>query len=299
MVRPGRIAFAVRGGNLAWNEAERAGAPLVITALPPVGVRRATVKRPTVPVTASIVAHATVLILFGVLVGRSAPPQAPAETAVALMFQPAPEQPAPAPAAPLVPAPDIVPDRTDTSQPTAAADTPAPAATETPPVPAPDIVPDRTETTAPTATVSTREAPARRPAEPPRRAAPVRSIPRPASAVPATPATAEATAVATAAPMLTASVIPPRPLAGMQNNRAPVYPEIARRRGEQGRVMLRVDVSASGAPVAVQVVGTSGYPVLDAAAESAVRGWRFVPATEAGRPVAAAAEVPINFQLEN
>jgi len=85
----------------------------------------------------------------------------------------------------------------------------------------------------------------------------------------------------------------------METNRAPIYPEIARRRGEEGRVMLRVDVSADGMPLDVSVAGTSGHPSLDSAALSAVRQWRFIPATQAGRSVAAVADVPIRFHLDN
>jgi protein TonB len=94
-------------------------------------------------------------------------------------------------------------------------------------------------------------------------------------------------------------IIPPRPVAGMETNRAPAYPEIARRRGEQGNVMLRVNVSADGAPLAVDLAATSGYPSLDAAAQSAVRQWRFVPATQGGISIAAVAEIPVRFRLDN
>jgi protein TonB len=106
-------------------------------------------------------------------------------------------------------------------------------------------------------------------------------------------------AVAFAKPAAAEPIVPPRPLAGMETNRAPSYPEIARRRGEQGRVMLRVNVAADGTPLGVDVSATSGYPSLDSAALSAVRQWRFVPATQAGTPVSAVAEVPIRFRLEN
>ena len=37
------------------------------------------------------------------------------------------------------------------------------------------------------------------------------------------------------------SLIPPRPVAGMESNRPPRYPETARRRGDQGRVIVRVE----------------------------------------------------------
>jgi protein TonB len=103
----------------------------------------------------------------------------------------------------------------------------------------------------------------------------------------------------TASTTETAAVIPPRPVAGMETNRAPDYPEIARRRGEQGRVLLRVSVSADGTPLGVTVLDTSGHPSLDAAALTAVRQWRFIPATQAGHSVTAFADVPVRFQLDN
>jgi protein TonB len=52
-------------------------------------------------------------------------------------------------------------------------------------------------------------------------------------------------------------------------------------------------------PLGVAVMDTSGYPSLDAAALSAVRQWRFIPATQAGRSVLAVADVPIRFRLDN
>jgi protein TonB len=103
---------------------------------------------------------------------------------------------------------------------------------------------------------------------------------------------AQATAEAAPAP-----VIPPSPIAGMDTNRAPVYPASALRRREQGRVVLRVRVSAEGTPADIEFAVTSGNPHLDAAALAAVRQWRFMPARQAGRPVAGIAEVPIQFRL--
>lgn len=85
----------------------------------------------------------------------------------------------------------------------------------------------------------------------------------------------------------------------MESDRRPAYPERARRRGEQGRVLLRVDVTPDGVPSAVTVAQSSGYSSLDAAAREAVRQWRFVPATRGGRPVAAVALLPILFRLAN
>jgi periplasmic protein TonB len=83
----------------------------------------------------------------------------------------------------------------------------------------------------------------------------------------------------------------------MESDRPPVYPEVARRRGQQGRVVLHVNVSSEGMPVTVTVAESSGYPSLDAAALTAVQRWRFVPATKGGAPVPAVAEVPVRFRL--
>ncbi len=83
----------------------------------------------------------------------------------------------------------------------------------------------------------------------------------------------------------------------MEFDRPPVYPEVARRRGQQGRVVLEVSVSAEGMPVSVRVVQSSGYPSLDTAAQTAVERWRFVPATRGGAAVSAVAEVPVRFRL--
>jgi periplasmic protein TonB len=102
----------------------------------------------------------------------------------------------------------------------------------------------------------------------------------------------------TSRPVATAPVIPPRLVAGSETNQAPTYPESARRRGEEGAVMVRVSVSADGMPLEVSVLRTSGHSSLDLAALSAVRQWHFVPATQGGRPVPAIAEVPVRFQLD-
>jgi protein TonB len=85
----------------------------------------------------------------------------------------------------------------------------------------------------------------------------------------------------------------------MAQDRPPIYPALARSRGQQGRVLLRVAVSAAGAPSSVAVVSSSGHPLLDRAALDAVRHWRFVPAERDGHPVAAVADVPIVFRLSS
>lgn len=95
-----------------------------------------------------------------------------------------------------------------------------------------------------------------------------------------------------------APVVPPSFSAAYLHNPAPAYPAISRRLGEEGRVLLRVLVSAEGGAERVEVQSSSNSIRLDQAAADAVRNWRFVPAQQAGRPVAGWAIVPIRFSLE-
>lgn len=79
----------------------------------------------------------------------------------------------------------------------------------------------------------------------------------------------------------------------------PPYPPRAARRGEEGTVMLRVDIGADGVPYAVAIEQGSGSTLLDRAARQHVLAkWRFHPAMLDGRPVAATARVPIAFSLD-
>ena len=80
-------------------------------------------------------------------------------------------------------------------------------------------------------------------------------------------------------------------------NTPPIYPETARRAGWEGRVTVRVEVSADGSPISVALEKSSGYGVLDQAALRAVKGWRFQPRTIGGVTMAGTVDVPVNFTL--
>jgi protein TonB len=82
------------------------------------------------------------------------------------------------------------------------------------------------------------------------------------------------------------------------NNPAPTYPQLSRRMREEGKVLLRVVVSADGTPRLVEISQGSGSERLDKAARSAVERWRFVPARQGERAIEAAVLVPIIFKLE-
>lgn len=81
-------------------------------------------------------------------------------------------------------------------------------------------------------------------------------------------------------------------------NPEPIYPVAARRRRQEGMVLLSVRVSSSGQPTSVTLKQTSGYPSLDAAALNAVREWQFEPARIGALAVESEIEVPIQFRMK-
>ena len=81
------------------------------------------------------------------------------------------------------------------------------------------------------------------------------------------------------------------------NRISPVYPRAARRKGHEGRVTVEVDVAEDGGIVRAEVVASSGFPELDAAAVSAVRTARFAPATEDGVSVRGLLRLTFDFRL--
>lgn len=82
-------------------------------------------------------------------------------------------------------------------------------------------------------------------------------------------------------------------------NPKPKYPTIARSRGWQGKVLLRVRVTADGLSEAVTVHRSSGHEVLDESAVAAVEKWKFIPAKQGNTAVACTVIVPIIFTLNN
>ena len=79
---------------------------------------------------------------------------------------------------------------------------------------------------------------------------------------------------------------------------APPYPVLSRRMGEEGRVMLRVELDEQGMVSHTQLHSSSGFSRLDEAALAAVTRWRCTPATRNGLVVKAVALQPFNFTLE-
>ncbi|MFV0284062.1 MAG: energy transducer TonB [Castellaniella sp.] len=78
---------------------------------------------------------------------------------------------------------------------------------------------------------------------------------------------------------------------------SPVYPRISQRRGEQGRVVLRVLISPLGKVANVSVRTSSGHSRLDEAAVAAMHTARFRPYTENGIAYKALVDIPFDFVL--
>ena len=78
----------------------------------------------------------------------------------------------------------------------------------------------------------------------------------------------------------------------------PTYPAEARRKEWTGVVYLRVSISSSGKVTAVSVSRSSGHSILDNAAVSAMKRWKFRPAkNRAGEAVPSTVVAPIQFKL--
>lgn len=137
-----------------------------------------------------------------------------------------------------------------------------------------------------------------RPLEPPPMLAVETPAPDAAAVAPPPPQPEPAPAVALPAPPAPPRIVPPSFDAAYLRNPPPEYPLASKRRGEQGRVMLHVHVTADGAADRVEVRTSSGHERLDRAALEAVRHWRFVPARQGDQPVAAWVLVPLVFALE-
>ena len=117
------------------------------------------------------------------------------------------------------------------------------------------------------------------------------------SAVPDAEAASTRDSPAAAAPA--AATSQPRFDADYLSNPAPAYPPLSRRMGEEGKVVLRVQVEPNGRPVHIELKASSNSPRLDQAAQDAVWRWKFIPAKRGDEAIGAWVLVPITFTLKN
>ncbi|MFN7353072.1 MAG: energy transducer TonB [Burkholderiales bacterium] len=123
------------------------------------------------------------------------------------------------------------------------------------------------------------------------------TAPAPVSAV--VPASVAAVVAIPATPALTpAAVELPSTEADYWHNPKPAYPSLSRRLGEQGKVLVRVFIDASGQPQQAEVKQSSGFERLDQTALNTVLKWRYLPGKRNGTPEAMWLQVPLEFRLE-
>jgi len=88
-----------------------------------------------------------------------------------------------------------------------------------------------------------------------------------------------------------------RPRPDYRTNPRPAYPRIARRRGLEGTVVLKVLVNTSGRVGGCRVHKSSGHRILDERAMKTVRRWTFEPGRKGAKPSAMWVKIPIRFEL--
>jgi protein TonB len=82
-----------------------------------------------------------------------------------------------------------------------------------------------------------------------------------------------------------------------RKNPPPDYPSLARRKKQEGLVILIVTVNTNGVPLKVEIKQGSGFSLLDNAAFDAVSRWQFEPAKVNQNPIVSVVEIPISFRL--
>jgi len=80
-------------------------------------------------------------------------------------------------------------------------------------------------------------------------------------------------------------------------NPKPIYPPEARRKKQEGLVILKVVISKEGKAESVNVEESSGCKLLDESASAAVKGWQFVPGRAGDEAIESTIKVPVRFRL--
>jgi len=201
----------------------------------------------------------------------------------------------------LIEAPVVTAAQAETLAPDAAEPEPEPPPPEpAPPEPEPEPEPPKPEPKpAPPKPKPKPKPPEPRPQPRPEPVKP-KPLPRPVASQAATqlgPTTSPATAPIVGDQVVSAPVVAARFDAAYLNNPKPAYPALSKRRREEGKVLLRVFITADGQAGEVRLHRTSGFDRLDRSAQEAVARWRFVPAKKGSEPVGSWCIVPIDFKL--
>jgi protein TonB len=91
---------------------------------------------------------------------------------------------------------------------------------------------------------------------------------------------------------------PPEPVGGMESIiKKLYYPELARRAGIEGRVIIELIVNKQGDVINAHVL-QSLFPSLDEVALNAIKETKFKPGKQRGKPVNVEIKIPIQFRLK-
>ena len=226
------------------------------------------------PLLASVAGHVLMVGALVWLVGRAPPlalPETAAQNTVEVAFAVPQPPPPPIPDPPGLaqrepePPPIPVPPLVEPPPP------PAPAAASEPLPPPPKPVIHRPPPRPPVEhrAVARPERLPQRPPPEPRYAPPMQTV-----SLPPMPSPAPPPSVAAPAPTISAGYRAELS-AWLESHKQ--YPQTARERGEQGRVTLRFRVARSGRVLSYAMAGSSGYPDLDGAVDTMMRGASMPP----------------------
>ncbi len=77
----------------------------------------------------------------------------------------------------------------------------------------------------------------------------------------------------------------------------PVYPDLARRGGVEGRVLVEVIIGFDGKVESAKIVGAEPEGFFEDAALAAAKQWVFTPAKQRDKPVRVRYQIPFRFQV--
>jgi len=96
-------------------------------------------------------------------------------------------------------------------------------------------------------------------------------------------------------PVLVEAAIDPRFARDFQ----PPYPPAKLRMGENGRVVVRVQIGTDGRVRAIELVSATDTIFFEATRRYALRHWRFTPATRDGLPVESWKTMTLRFEMKD
>lgn len=86
---------------------------------------------------------------------------------------------------------------------------------------------------------------------------------------------------------------------GSKYNPHPPYPPIARKKGWEGYLILKVFVNRKGIADKIEIIKSSGYKILDEVSLKTIRSWVFIPAKLGTINIEDQIQIPIRFILNS